>query len=354
MAVAGLTTPSMAEAMSGNSKRNASISQEMSTSSGSRVRRLGTIAMSSNPYARRPDLPMPISTSATPCPLTRAARKRVSLAVRPPRPAYHARLSWGRRGRRSEGGDETNHDADHETAAGRMATTIDPRENVPSGKIRAVSAMRQKNPAIAPMTGWPRVFIPGSRIDDQAAEERASTSPEQVSAERPHRARERVRCLPRHEVAAVAEEKRPDVVREDGRGHAVVVRVQDVVARAEHDQGLDVGVDRHHRQLAPRRLGEHALVAAEAGAELGPVGERLGVEVDIGAPAEAARGDRRVRRGEAARMSPESGRVEGGDVAAPFLGGFQFAGEAVGVRALAHEVVARFTRGSRAQPGHAL
>ena len=33
-------------------------------SSGSRVRRLGTIAMSSNRYARRPDLPMPISTSA--------------------------------------------------------------------------------------------------------------------------------------------------------------------------------------------------------------------------------------------------------------------------------------------------
>src|SRR5262245_24514493 len=38
----------------------------MSTSSGSRVRRLGTIAMSSNPYARRPDLPIPISTSTVP------------------------------------------------------------------------------------------------------------------------------------------------------------------------------------------------------------------------------------------------------------------------------------------------
>src|SRR5688572_24335988 len=36
----------------------------MSTSSGSRVRRLGTMAMSSNPYARRPDLPIPISISA--------------------------------------------------------------------------------------------------------------------------------------------------------------------------------------------------------------------------------------------------------------------------------------------------
>ena len=41
MAVAGLTTPSMAAAISGSSKRKASISQEMSTSSGSRVRRLG-------------------------------------------------------------------------------------------------------------------------------------------------------------------------------------------------------------------------------------------------------------------------------------------------------------------------
>ncbi len=49
MAVAGLTTLSMADAMSGSSKRKASISQEMSTSSGSRVRRLGTMAMSSNP-----------------------------------------------------------------------------------------------------------------------------------------------------------------------------------------------------------------------------------------------------------------------------------------------------------------
>ena len=35
--------------MIGSSKRNASISQPMSTSSGSRVRRLGTMAMSSKP-----------------------------------------------------------------------------------------------------------------------------------------------------------------------------------------------------------------------------------------------------------------------------------------------------------------
>ena len=64
MAVAGETTPSMAEASSGSSNRRPSSSHEVSTSSGSRVRRLGTIAMSSNPYARRPDFPSPISTSA--------------------------------------------------------------------------------------------------------------------------------------------------------------------------------------------------------------------------------------------------------------------------------------------------
>ena len=49
MAVAGLTTPSMAAAIKGSSNLNASISQEMSTSSGSRVRLEGTIAMSSRP-----------------------------------------------------------------------------------------------------------------------------------------------------------------------------------------------------------------------------------------------------------------------------------------------------------------
>jgi hypothetical protein len=49
MALAGETTPSMAEAMSGRSNVQASISHEMSTSSGSRVLREGTMATSSNP-----------------------------------------------------------------------------------------------------------------------------------------------------------------------------------------------------------------------------------------------------------------------------------------------------------------
>jgi hypothetical protein len=49
IAVRGETTPSMADAMRGRSKVKASNVQEMSMSSGSRVRRLGTIAMSSNP-----------------------------------------------------------------------------------------------------------------------------------------------------------------------------------------------------------------------------------------------------------------------------------------------------------------
>jgi hypothetical protein len=49
IAVAGLTTASLAAAMSGSSRRKASISQEMSMSSGSRVLRLGTITTSSRP-----------------------------------------------------------------------------------------------------------------------------------------------------------------------------------------------------------------------------------------------------------------------------------------------------------------
>ena len=48
-AVAGDTTPSIAAAIIGSSNLYASTSHVMSTSSGSRVRRLGTMAMSSNP-----------------------------------------------------------------------------------------------------------------------------------------------------------------------------------------------------------------------------------------------------------------------------------------------------------------
>ena len=48
-ATAGETTPSIAEATSGSSNRYGPSVQVMSMSSGSRVRREGTIAMSSNP-----------------------------------------------------------------------------------------------------------------------------------------------------------------------------------------------------------------------------------------------------------------------------------------------------------------
>ena len=61
----------------------------------------------------------------------------------------------------------------------------------------------------------------------------------------------------------------------------------------------------HDRRLAARGLVEHALVAAEAGPQLGGVGERLGVEVD-----------RAVGASKAPGMGPEAGRVERGDVAA--------------------------------------
>ena len=62
-AVWGDTTPSIADASRGSSKRYGPSVQVMSMSSGSRVRLEGTMAMSSKPYARRPFLPRPISTS---------------------------------------------------------------------------------------------------------------------------------------------------------------------------------------------------------------------------------------------------------------------------------------------------
>src|SRR3954454_7414211 len=54
----------------------------MSMSSGSRVRRDGTIAMSSKPYARRPFLPRPISTSMA-ATLRSAADGNLTLAALP-------------------------------------------------------------------------------------------------------------------------------------------------------------------------------------------------------------------------------------------------------------------------------
>src|SRR3954466_1617751 len=63
IAVCGETTPSIAEAISGSSSKCGPSFQPMSTSCGSRVLRDGTIAMSSNPYACRAFLPLPISIS---------------------------------------------------------------------------------------------------------------------------------------------------------------------------------------------------------------------------------------------------------------------------------------------------
>src|SRR6266516_4667428 len=63
IATCGETTPSMADAITGSSSRCGPSFQPMSTSCGSRVRREGTIAMSSNPYAWRAFLPLPISIS---------------------------------------------------------------------------------------------------------------------------------------------------------------------------------------------------------------------------------------------------------------------------------------------------
>src|SRR5439155_6883942 len=73
MAVVGETAASIADAIMGSGNVYASISQLMSTSSGSRVLRDGTIATSSSPYALRPVLPMPISYSMRAYPRSLAA-----------------------------------------------------------------------------------------------------------------------------------------------------------------------------------------------------------------------------------------------------------------------------------------
>src|SRR5262245_50119700 len=65
IAEAGDTTESIGGTMSGSSNRYASICHAIDTSSGSRVRRDGTTATSSNAYAARPRFPRPISSSAT-------------------------------------------------------------------------------------------------------------------------------------------------------------------------------------------------------------------------------------------------------------------------------------------------
>ncbi len=65
MTVAGEATESIGAERIGDSNVNASIVHWTETSRGSRVRREGTTAMSSNAYARRPRLPAPISTSLT-------------------------------------------------------------------------------------------------------------------------------------------------------------------------------------------------------------------------------------------------------------------------------------------------
>src|SRR3977135_354089 len=93
MAGAGEPAPAMAPPSKGSSNRKASSSQEMSTSSGSRVRRLGTMAMSSNPYARLPDLPMPISSSATLFPFALATRSDRVYCPPPSPPTMRTRPS---------------------------------------------------------------------------------------------------------------------------------------------------------------------------------------------------------------------------------------------------------------------
>src|SRR3954447_13925232 len=102
-ATCGETTPSIAAASSGSSKRYGPRVHVMSMSSGSRVRRDGTIAMSSKPYARRPFLPRPISTSMA-ATLRSAADGNLTLAarsgpVREPKTRNLRQLRTGRQSR---------------------------------------------------------------------------------------------------------------------------------------------------------------------------------------------------------------------------------------------------------------
>src|SRR5699024_4788902 len=64
MAVAGDITESIGAPITGMENLNASICQSNDTSSGSRVRRVGTIDMASKGMDSRPRLPRPISTTS--------------------------------------------------------------------------------------------------------------------------------------------------------------------------------------------------------------------------------------------------------------------------------------------------
>ncbi len=105
---------------------------------------------------------------------------------------------------------------------------------------------------------------------------------QEVAAEGGDGGDERVGRLPGDEVAAVAEQERPDVVVEDEGGHAVEVGGDDVVRRAVEDGRRGVGVAAEHRWLAAPVRVEDALVGPERGPELGAVAEGLGVEGDGG------------------------------------------------------------------------
>ena len=79
-AVFGETTASEGVERKGSSNLYASRRQEISTSDASRVRRDGTIAISSRPYPRRAVFPAPISMSATTTSLRRRLRRERYLA----------------------------------------------------------------------------------------------------------------------------------------------------------------------------------------------------------------------------------------------------------------------------------
>ena len=72
-------------------------------------------------------------------------------------------------------------------------------------------------------------------------------------------------------------------------GHAVEGRVEHMVARPVEDERAGPFVARQPGRLAAGCRGERALVPAETGAQVGGVGERLGVELHLARAGERAR-----------------------------------------------------------------
>src|SRR5271165_165076 len=181
----------------------------MSTSSGSRVRRLGTMAMSSKPYARRPDLKMPISISATSSPSGLDAHADVTRRRAPTIPSWSPRPGYG--SGQSSGTSTPQATASRSTRIRAVAPQIispaasknqigrTPGEGWPGGpgtdhsssektpsasrSARATSKTRATSAGLATSTGRPgRVATTGAMSDPEATVRTGLSQPTTVTA----------------------------------------------------------------------------------------------------------------------------------------------------------------------------